>query len=108
MKRKLWIKITAVFLSTLMVFQILPITVFANDYQNDLILKSSVDLETPYDSLTIEEEIVEERSAFSKTYLLENGLYCTLTSSSPIHEESNDEWIEINPSDNTPETINLS
>lgn len=106
MKRKLWIKITAVFLSTLMVFQILPITVFANDYQNDLILKSSVDLETPYDSLTIEEEIVEERSAFSKTYLLENGLYCTLTSSSPIHEESNDEWIEINPSDNTPETIN--
>lgn len=106
MKRKLWIKITAVFLSTLMVFQILPITVFANDYQNDLILKSSVDLETPYDSLTIEEEVVEERDAFSKTYLLENGVYCTLTSSTAIHKESDDEWIEINPSNNTPETIN--
>ncbi len=104
--KKVLKKFLSAFLVTVMVIQILPLTVFASEYQNDLLLQSPVDSETSYDDLTIEEEVVEERDAFSKTYLLENGVYCTLTSSTAIHKESDDEWIEINPSNNTPETIN--
>ena len=99
-KRKLGVKLVAVIISMLMVFQILPLTAFANEYQNNLLLQSSVDLETSYDDLAIEEEVIEERDEFSKTYLLENGIYCTLTSSSPVHKKVNNEWIEINSSDN--------
>lgn len=105
-KRKLGVKLVAVIISMLMVFQILPLTAFANEYQNNLLLQSSVDLETSYDDLAIEEEVIEERDEFSKTYLLENGIYCTLTSSSPVHKKVNNEWIEINSSDNEPKTIN--
>lgn len=99
-------RLLCIFLVTLIVIQILPLTVFANEYQNDLTLQSISETETPYENLEIEEEIVEERDEFSKTYLLENGVYCTLTSSTAIHEESNNEWVEINSSNDLPETIN--
>lgn len=35
-KRKLGVKLVAVIISMLMVFQILPLTAFANEYQNNL------------------------------------------------------------------------
>lgn len=39
-KRKLGVKLVAVIISMLMVFQILPLTAFANEYQNNLLLQS--------------------------------------------------------------------
>ena len=69
--KKVLKKFLSAFLVTVMVIQILPLTVFASEYQNDLLLQSPVDSETSYDDLTIDEEVVEERDAFSKTYLLE-------------------------------------
>ncbi|MDE5984561.1 MAG: hypothetical protein K2H13_04850, partial [Eubacterium sp.] len=101
-KRKLWVKVMAVFLSVLMVFQILPLTVLANE-------KASIEALDPTLAETepapIECELEEERNEFSKTYLLEDGTYATYVSNTAIHEKNDDgEWQEIETID-TPETM---
>lgn len=104
-KRKLWVKALSCFLAALMVFQILPLTVFANDFQNKNIMSSEVSSDINYDEINIVEEIIEERDANSKTYLLEDGTYCTLTSSQAIHTKADDSWNEIIASDNVPDNV---
>ena len=104
-KRKPWSKAMAILLVILIILQVSPLTAFANEYRNNSVLQSTCDSETTYDDLKISEEITEERDTFSKTYLLENGLYCSLTSSTPIHKKIKNEWVEINPCTNTPDTI---
>lgn len=104
-KRKPWSKAIAILLVILIILQVSPLTAFANKYRNNSVLQSTCDSETTYDDLKISEEITEERDTFSKTYLLENGLYCSLTSSTPIHKKIKNEWVEINPCTNTPDTI---
>lgn len=43
----------------------------------------------------IKEEVVSERQENSKTFLLEDGTYCDLIFSNPIHKEHNGEWTDI-------------
>lgn len=92
-KRKLWVKVMAAFLSTLMVFQILPMTVFANEKANIDALNTTVDEIEP---APIECELEDERDEYSKTYLLEDGTYASIISAKPIHTENeNGTWDEI-------------
>lgn len=92
-KRKLWLKVTAVFLAALMVMQILPLTVFANEMANIEALDITIAESEP---APIECELEEERDEYSKTYLLEDGTYASIITTEPIHTENeNGTWDEI-------------
>lgn len=93
LKRKRWIKALSGFLAAVMIIQILPLSVFANE-------KASIEALNPALAETepapIECELEKERDEFSKTYLLEDGTYATYVSKTPIHTETDDgEWQEI-------------
>ena len=92
-KNKRWIKALSGFLAAVMIIQILPLSVFANE-------KASIEALNPALAETepapIECELEKERDEFSKTYLLEDGTYATYVSKTPIHTETDDgEWQEI-------------
>lgn len=101
--RSIWFKSLAVFLVIVIVIGIFPMSVFATEYQNHKTL-TTVDTETDAD-LIIKEEVVEERTANSKTYLLEDGTYCDLTTSAPIHTYIDGEWEDIDANSEIPDTI---
>lgn len=90
-KRKNWIKVLSCFLAALMVIQILPLSVFANDVQNNLALNSVPETEAELGEMKIVDEIEEESSEYSKTYLLENGMYCEISSNEVIDNTQNSE-----------------
>lgn len=103
-KRKWYTKFLAVFLVAITVIGILPMQTFATEYQN---YKTLTTVDSDDDSeLIIKEEIVEERTANSKTYLLEDGTYCSLTTTNPIHTYEDGEWNDIQTASEQPETIN--
>lgn len=102
-KRKWYTKFLAVFLVAITVIGILPMQTFATEYQN---YKTLTTVDSDDDSeLIIKEEIVEERTANSKTYLLEDGTYCSLTATNPIHTYEAGEWNDIQTTSEQPETI---
>lgn len=105
-KRKLWVRALSVFLSALIVVQILPLTVWANELQDPIVSETVEESTVDYGELAISEEVIEKRDAYSKTYLLEDGTYCTISSSTAIHTEENGKWEEITPLAETPETAN--
>lgn len=101
-KRKVWFKSLATFLAVLMVMQILPMTVLANEKANIEALAPTL---TETEPAKIECELEDERDEFSKTYLLEDGTYATYVSKTAIHTESdNGDWQEISEI-GTPETM---
>lgn len=101
-KRKKWIKVLSCFLAALMVIQILPMSVFANEITSTETLTPTLAEAEP---ANIECELEDERDAFSKTYLLEDGTYATYVSSTAIHTKNDDgEWQEISEI-STPETM---
>lgn len=103
-KRKWYTKFLAVFLVAITVIGILPMQTFATEYQN---YKTLTTVDSDDDSeLIIKEEIVEERTSNSKTYLLEDGTYCSLTTTNPIHTYEDGEWNDIQTASEQPETIN--
>lgn len=102
-KRKWYTKFLAVFLVAITVIGILPMQTFATEYQN---YKTLTTVDSDDDSeLIIKEEIVEERTANSKTYLLEDGTYCSLTTTNPIHTYEDGEWNDIQTASEQPETV---
>ena len=103
-KRKWYTKFLAIFLVVITVIGILPMQTFATEYQN---YKTLTTVDSDDDSeLIIKEEIVEERTLNSKTYLLEDGTYCSLTATNPIHTYEDGEWNDIQTASEQPETIN--
>lgn len=102
---KCFSKSLAILLSVLTIISVMPMQTFATDYQNYITLTS---VEEPVEKeLLIQEEVVEERTANSKTYLLTDGTYCELTFSYAIHSYENNTWENLNESLNEtiPETI---
>ncbi len=97
-------KFLAVLLTVLTIVSVLPMQTFATEYQNHQTL-TTIDTETD-EELPIKEEVVEKRTANSKTYLLEDGTYCSLTTTAPIHTYENGEWSDIQTASEQPETIN--
>mgnify|MGYP007106077790 CR=1 FL=1 len=96
-KRKWYTKFLAVFLVAITVIGILPMQTFATEYQN---YKTLTTVDSDDDSeLIIKEELVEERTSNSKTYLLEDGTYCDLIFSNSIHKKDNGKWLDLNNTD---------
>lgn len=96
-------KVLAIVLSVLTIMSIMPMQTFATEYQNYQTLTTIDVLED--DDLAIQEEVVSERTANSKTYLLEDGTYCSLSSTTPIHTLENGEWSDFDESYILPETV---
>lgn len=96
-------KFLAVLLTVLTIVSILPMQTFATEYQNHQTL-TTIDTDAN-EELPIKEEVVEERTANSKTYLLEDGTYCSLTTTIPIHTYENGEWNNISTVSEQPETV---
>lgn len=96
-------KFLAVLLTVLTIVSILPMQTFATEYQNHQTL-TTIDTEAN-EELPIKEEVVEERTAHSKTYLLEDGTYCSLTTTAPIHTYKDGEWNNISTVSEQPETV---
>lgn len=96
-------KLLAVLLTVLIIVGILPMQTFATEYRNYQTL-THFDTE-PEADLIIQNEVIEERSVNSKTYLLEDGTYCSLTTTNPIHTYEDGEWNDIQSVSEQPETI---
>lgn len=86
-------KFLATLLTVLIIVSVLPMQTFATAYRN---YKTLTNIDAPKDNdLVIHEEVVSERTANSKTYLLEDGTYCSLTSTTQIHQQQNNQWLDI-------------
>lgn len=96
-------KFLAMLLTVLTIISVLPMQTFATEYNNYKTL-TTIDYAETSDPL-IKEEVIEERSANSKTYLLEDGTYCNLTTTDPIHTHEDGEWNDIQSVSEQPETI---
>lgn len=86
-------KILAIVLSVLTIMSIMPMQTFATEYQNYKELSDCVTIND--EPLVIKEEVVSERQENSKTFLLEDGTYCDLIFSNPIHKNYNGEWTDL-------------
>lgn len=93
-KRKLF-KITSMLLSLVMLCQCLPLQTFATELQAEA--NSNATLQTASEAHIVA-ELPEERTAYTKTFRLSNGLNMATVYNDPVHYEDNGEWAEI---DNT-------
>lgn len=73
-------KVLSAFLAFILVVQILPLSVFANDIANKRVINSIQSSDTNYENLKIVEEITEPQNNYSRTFLLEDGSYCEISS----------------------------
>ena len=91
-----------------MLFEIIPTGVFAieanPDY--DAISQYASSRLNQKNCFNIVDEITTERDAFTKVYILEDGSYYSVSSSTPIHEYVNGEWVDIYSIETTPQDTN--
>lgn len=88
-KRSKWFKTLAVFLAFVMVIQILPLSVLADEIKDTP--EKFVSEEQNFD---IADEVVTERTEYKKVYELSDGTFYEISSAAPIHENSDGEWVE--------------
>lgn len=114
--KRFCLKLAASILSTTIVASVaLPMQVLAT---NNETTRSSVISEnaipTNIDNMSnwsdkIVSELSSQRTEFSKTYLLDDGSYYTVTSASPIHQLRDGVWLDIDEADSTtPQTISAA
>lgn len=98
-KRSIWFKSLATFLAFIIVIQLLPLSVLAEN-----ITQSSASDISNEQNMEVVGEVVDKRTEYQKTYELSDGTYYEITSSSPIHEKSGSEWVEPDVLEDEPET----
>lgn len=98
-KRSIWFKSLATFLAFIIVIQLLPLSVLAEN-----ITQSSASDISNEQNMEVVGEVVDKRTEYQKTYELTDGTYYEITSSLPIHEKSGSEWVEPDVSEDEPET----
>ena len=97
-RHNIFSKIIAVILTIIMIVGILPITVFAEEFNETQIMKN-VQLESDKkEKSPIIGEAVDKRDENTKVFEREDGSFTAVVTSDPIHYEDNGEWKEI---DNT-------
>ncbi|MBQ2021344.1 MAG: hypothetical protein II211_02840, partial [Peptococcaceae bacterium] len=105
--KKLWLRVCCLVLVTVMMVHSLPVSAFAN--QTDTIPPVStedfIELDQMEDVSKIEPadikilaEQISDRTEFSKTFLLDNGLNLAVVYDSAVHFQNNGQWEEV---DNT-------
>ena len=92
-KRSIWFKSLATFLAFIIVIQLLPLSVLAEN-----ITQSSASDISNEQNMEVVGEVVDKRTEY------QDGTYYEITSSLPIHEKSGSEWVEPDISEDEPET----
>lgn len=98
-KRNIWFKTLAAFLAFVMVLQILPLSVFADEIKN-----APEEFISQEQSFDIIDEVVDERTEYKKVYELSDGTFYEINSATPIHEILNGEWVEPEINADEPQT----
>ena len=102
MKKTIIKRIIATGIVALMLVQLLPMSAFASSNRKRHPTRSYIEDNTSI--ANIAKEVKEERTKYSKTFLLEDGSYCNISTYAPIHKKVNGEWKSINSS--TEKTVN--
>ena len=98
MKSK-FLRLCSMVLVLVMLINMLPMSSFAEEYRESLAAAPEETVETVDTSdAQIVEEIIENRTEFSKEFLLGNGLHMAAVYPDAVHYETDDGWAEI---DNT-------
>lgn len=91
-------KVIAVILTVIMIVGILPMTVFAQEF-NETQLMKTVEIESDKkEKSPIVGEVTDKRDENTKVFERRDGSYTAVITSEPIHYDDNGEWKEI---DNT-------
>lgn len=98
-KRSKWFKTLAVFLAFIMVIQILPLSVLADEIKN-----APEEFVSEEQNLDIVDEVVTERTEYKKVYELSDGTFYEISSAAPIHENFDGEWVEPDIDADEPQT----
>ncbi len=88
-KRSKWFKILAAFLVFVMIIQILPLSVLADEIKD-----TPEEFVSDEQNFDIVDEVVTERTEYKKVYELSDGTFYEISSAAPIHENSDGEWVE--------------
>lgn len=103
--KSLPMKLLSIFLVLVLLVNMLPMGVFAQEVRED-ILASETQTEQVEDTAEVSEasdpeivaELADQRTEFSKTFRMDNGLTMAVIYPDPIHYEKEGEWADI---DNT-------
>lgn len=93
MKHKFKTKTLCVILSLIMLMQIIPLSVFAEE--NSANTSSNVFLQNAIPEAEIVSEIIEKRDEYTKVYELSDGSFCEMNYFLPVHKLVDGEWVEI-------------
>lgn len=94
MKTKMWLRILSTILSILLIIEILPMSVFAQELEN----LESTTTDTEIEEATIIGEIESKRTENTKHFRMSDGTFMAATYPEPVHYMVDGEWEEI---DNT-------
>ena len=97
-QHSIFMKVIAVILTVIMIVGILPMTVFAQEFNETQIMKT-VEIESnKKEKSPIVGEVTDKRDENTKVFERRDGSYTAVITSEPIHYDDNGEWKEI---DNT-------
>ena len=107
--KKQWFRLCCLILVIVMTVNSLPLTVFAEEYQSSkttpqetsTVTEQPEQLSVDYSDVQIVEENIDNRTEFSKEFLLDNGVSLAVLYDSAVHYEKDGKWEEI---DNTLQT----
>lgn len=95
MKTKVWLRFLSIILSVLLIIEILPMSVFAQELNDTESIATGTEIE---EEATIIGEIESERTENTKHFRLSDGSFIAATYPEPVHYMVDGEWEEI---DNT-------
>ena len=98
---KLWLKTCSVAIILALLINMLPMGVFAQEFQESLSATEQAEMVKPEESAEeayIVKEVTENRTEFSKEFQLSNGLRMAAVYADAVHYETENGWEEI---DNT-------
>ncbi|MBR4108919.1 MAG: hypothetical protein IKK41_01140, partial [Oscillospiraceae bacterium] len=95
---KRFLRTLSVLLSLVMLFNMIPLTAVAEEYFTAEATELAKPVEVDTSEAKIVAEVKENRSKFSKEFMLDNGLYVSAVYAQPVHYEVDGQWQEI---DNT-------
>lgn len=106
MKHTIKTKIICVILSMIILAQAAPVTIFAIETENISSLNTTnVTSESNNTSLDISCEVVDNRTEYSKVFLLSDNTFYNLNTTYPLHRWENNAWVDIYDGFNSVDTV---
>lgn len=102
MKKTKCKKLIGLLISIIMILQTIPVNAFAADLET---LKNQTNESVEDDAAKIVAEVVEKRGEYNKVYLLEDGSYYSISTFSPLHQQINGKWENINNNSQLPHSV---